>query len=36
MRRSRATTLLKTITMQKVACPTMIVQSPNDCPQYVK
>ena len=36
MRRSRATTLLKTITMQNVAWPTTIVQRPKVCPQYVK
>ena len=32
MRRRRAITLLKTITMQNVACPIMIVQSENGMP----
>ena len=35
VRRSRAITLLKTITTQKVACPITIVQSENGTPQNV-
>ena len=32
VRRRRATTLLKTTTMQNVACPMTIVKSPSDTP----